>query len=130
MARRRLTDEQRAAKVPRGWRLIARASLSIEPIDAVPVCPSGTLVCALLSLMVPLSTVAEACDIDRRELRRTLRVGAARCVCATCTQRRMGPERLSESQYRRLEAYLGAVVARGTEDVGAVAQAWAIGVRS
>ena len=124
MVRRRLTPEERAAQVPRGWRLHVRAVLHVEAIDAQPVCPSGTLVCALLSLRVPLSDIAEACGIEAHVLRRTVRVGSVRCVCATCVRRRMGPEVLSESEYQRVEAYLVAVVARGTEEAPA-AQAWA-----
>lgn len=128
MVRRRLTPEERAARVPRGWRIEARAALRVEVVEVSPVCPSGTLVCALLSLSVPLSAIAEACDVPREALRSTVRVGASRCVCTTCTRRRIRGERLSESQYRRLEAYLGAVVARGTDDAGALARAWAMGV--
>lgn len=130
MVRRRLTPEERAAQVPRGWRLRARAALHVEAIDAQPVCPSGTLVCALLSLRVPLSDIAEACGIEAHVLRRAVRGGRVRCVCATCVRRRMGPEVLSEAGYQRVEAYLVAVVARGTEGA-AQAQAWAevVGVR-
>lgn len=124
MVRRRLTPEERAAQVPRGWRLRARAALHVEAIDAQPVCPSGTLVCALLSLRVPLSDIAEACGIEAHVLRRTVRVGSVRCVCATCVRRRMGPEVLSEAAYQRVDAYLVAVVAAGTEEAPA-AQAWA-----
>lgn len=124
MVRRRLTPEERAAQIPRGWRLRVRAALDVEPIDAQPACPSGTLVCALLSLRVPLSDIAKACGIEAQALRRTVRVGAVRCVCATCVRRRMGPEVLSEAGYQRVEAYLVAVVARGTEGA-AQAQAWA-----
>lgn len=130
MVRRRLTAEQRAAQVPRGWRLVVRAALSAEPVDAQPVCPSGTLVCALLSLRVPLSTIAEACAVEARRLRRAVRAGGVRCVCATCMRRRMRREVLVEGEYQRVEAYLAAVVARGTEGA-AQAQAWAevVGVR-
>lgn len=130
MVRRRLTPEERAARIPRGWRLHVRAVLDVETIDAQPVCPSGTLVCALLALRVPLSDIAQACAVEARVLRRTVRAGAVRCACATCVRRRMGREVLDDGAYRRVEAYLAAVVARGTEGA-AQAQAWAevVGVR-
>lgn len=117
-------------KALRGWRRTAEAGLATEPVEATAICPSGTLVCALLTLMVPLSEIARACDIAAAELQRTVKRVRSRCSCTTCTRRRMRAEVLSEAQYLRLEAYLGAVVARGTEDASAGARAWEMGVEA
>ena len=86
-------------------RFAMRRALGLEPVDAHAVCPSGTVVLALLALGWPLSEVAEWVGLDVAVLRATVR-----------PRRRAyqpGRERLGDGALARLVALVGVVVARG-----------------
>lgn len=90
------------------YRARMRARLGLEPVDAHALCPSGTVVVALLSLGLPLSEVAEWVGVEAGALGATVRPGRRRYAG--------GKERLGDGALTRLVALVGVVVARGGQD--------------
>ena len=100
------------------WRTTASRALELEPVDCRAVCPSGTLVVALLRLAVPMSEIARVCGISVDDLRAT--------VSARLAPFRVEP--LADDAVVRLGAFLGAAVARGLPEAKAIAEAEALAV--
>ena len=111
------------------WR--ASVKRMLEPVDCHAVCPSGTLVVALLQLGVPLSEQADSVCVTVEALRGTVAPGALRGRAARARYVPTCQDTLGDGTVQRLAALVGVVVALRLGDAAsalAEADAWGVGV--
>lgn len=113
---------------PPDWRArerLARQMRRLVPMRAVQaqaVCPSGTLVLALMRLGVCVREQAERCDLQAEALRATVVQSSGRY-----THRLGAPDPMSEQETARLVALIGVVVVDSEGRAEAEAHAWLAG---